>query len=205
MLLPVLILVPFFGFLFTLMVQNNHRYACRNIIAVAEFAVITNVLMLWGFFSKLDLTKKGLQFTSTYQWTQAPRIEIELGIDIFSLMILLAVHMVMVVGLPFLHRSTHPKRLGSISMLLLCIFCGLLLSADIFSFYICFTAMPILLMLLMSGNGEVRKSNLLSRFFIYNFTVSYLYIVVYAQGFVINLTYYFFNISHNIFYLTLYL
>ena len=167
--LPVLILLPFLGFVFILMVQNNHRYVCRNIIAVAEFTVLINILMLWCFFSKLDLTKKGLQFTSTYLWTQSPRIEIGLGIDIFSLMILLAVHMVMVVGLPFLYRSTHPKRLGSVSMLLLSIFCGLLLSADIFSFYICFTAMPIILILLMSGNGEVRKSNLLSRFFIYNF------------------------------------
>ena len=167
--LPVLILLPFLGFMFILMVQNNRRYACRNVIAVAEFTVLMNILMLWLFFSKLDLTKKGLQFTSTYLWTQSPRIEIGIGIDIFSLMILLAVHMVMVVGLPFLHRSTHPKRLGSVSMLLLSILCGLLLSVDIFSFYICFTAMPILLILLMSGNGEIRKSNLLLRFFIYNF------------------------------------
>lgn len=177
-LLATIIIVPFLGFLFALISQTGEKSARHNVVAVAEFTVITNVILLWRQLTQLDLNQKGLQFLSQYQWTEIPPINLAFGVDIFSLMIALAIHLILLISLPFAKNTEHPKILVSLSLLMLSMLMGFLLSADIFSFYIFFTAILIPAFILIGTTGEIRKSRWVFRFFIYNFIGSIILFVV---------------------------
>ena len=176
--LIMLIIAPFLGFLFALTAQSTEKTMRHNVISVAEFAIITNIILLWRQMTELDLNQKGLQFLTQYQWIDGPVINVAFGIDIFSLMIALSIHLVLLVSLPFAKNSEHPKMLVSLSLLMLSMLMGFLLAADIFSFYIFFTAMLIPAFILVGMTGEVRKSRWIFRFFIYNFIGSVILFIV---------------------------
>lgn len=176
--LLILMLVPFFGFLFVLMSQEDKQKKIYNGVAVAEFAVCCNILLLGKLLTEIDLSQNGLQFLSSYNWLEQPHIKISFGIDIFSLMIALAIHLMLVIGLPFAKNSQHPKLLISLSLLMISLLTGFLISADIFSFYIFFTAMLFPLFVLIGTVGEIRKSSWMFRFFIYNFLGSIILFLV---------------------------
>lgn len=173
-----LILVPFLGFLFALISPTVEKKMSQNVISVAEFAVITNIILLWRQMTQLDLNQKGLQFLTQYQWIDAPSIHLALGIDIFSLMIALAIHLILLICLPFAKRAEYPKMLVSLSLLMLSMLTGFLLAAELFTFYIFFTAMLIPAFMLIGMTGEVKKSRWVFRFFIYNFIGSVILFIV---------------------------
>lgn len=166
--LPILIAIPFLGFLFALMPPQNNR-GKYNALAVAEFTVIVNILMLAKILTQLDIDKSGLQLLSEYKWMANPEINLTFGIDIFSLMIALAIHLMLVISLPFAIVSKYPQTLVSLSLLVLSLLTGFLLAADIFSFYVFFTAISIPMLILLGTVGEIRKSSWMFRFFIYHF------------------------------------
>lgn len=176
--LLILISIPFLGFLFALTSPSKNKTSYANIVSVAEFAVLSNTALLTYLLMHLDLNIKGLQFLSYYQWTETPPINLAFGIDVFALMIALAIHLVLIISLPFAKTSEHPKMLVSLSLLMLCILTGFLVAADIFSFYIFFTAMLIPAFVLIGTSGEIRKSSWMFRFFIYNFIGSVIFFAV---------------------------
>ena len=179
--LGVLIVVPFVGFLFALMAHSGANNQNKNVVQVAGFSVMTNILLLGYVLSGLDPNQKGLQYIASHQWMNIPPIELTLGIDVFSLMIILAIHVVFLICLPFNWTQQKSKVLVSLSLLMLSMLTGFLLSADIFSFYIFFTAMLIPMFILIGTIGEIRKTSWMFRFFIYNFIGSVvLFIVVCA-------------------------
>lgn len=166
--LLLLILIPFLGFVFLLLTRDNTKNSVKNIIMATEFAVCTNIMLLGRFFSQLDLEQHGLQFLTTYSWIEKPKIELAFGLDTFSLMLILAVHVIFLVSLPFAVKK-NAKMLGCLSLLMLSMMTGFLLSADIFSFYIFFAIQLIPLFLLIGSVGEIHKPRWVFRFFIYNF------------------------------------
>jgi len=167
--LLVLMIIPFLGFLFVLMTKNNKVQNRHNAIATAEFAIVCNILLLGKLLTKLNLSQTGMQFFATYQWIEQPHISITFGIDVFSLMIALAAHLMLLICLPFAQDSARPKLLVGLSLLMLSLLTGFVLSVDIFSFYVFFTAMLFPLFVLIGTVGEIKKSSWMFRFFIYNF------------------------------------
>ena len=167
--LLVLILVPFLGFLFSLMSKEGTKNSVHNVISVSLCSIITNILILFYIFTYMSPSKNSMQLLSSYRWIDKPLIEFVFGIDIFSLMIILAIHLMLVISILFVQKTNQPKLISSLSLLMLCMFTGLLLSADIFSFYIFFTGILIPLFLLIGTAGEIRKQSWMFRFFIYNF------------------------------------
>lgn len=167
--LLILTVVPLMGFLFSLMAQNYAAGSRYNALLTAEFALLTNVGLLVCALMHLDLSQGGLQMLSVYQWLEEPAVRLILGVDMFSLLIALSIHVMLMISLPFALRSKYSKTLVSLSMLMLSMLTGFLLSADIFTFYIFFTAMLIPLFVLLGTVGEIRRSSWMFRFFIYNF------------------------------------
>ena len=90
--LSTIIAIPFIGVLFALTAKDDEKTRGRNVFNVSVFAVITNLLVLWRIGTLLDITKQGLQLTENYDWLENPKISISLGIDIFSLLLIEAVH-----------------------------------------------------------------------------------------------------------------
>ncbi len=173
-----LIAVPFLGFLFALMSRENPRGGTHKALTVAAFAVLANIALMWWIFTRFNTAKTGLQFVSRYNWIDIPNIELAFGIDIFSLIIILAIHLMLIICVPFVRNTPQPKVLGCMSLLLLSMFTGFLVSADIFSFYAFYTAMLIPLFLLIGSVGEIRKQSWMFRFFIYNFIGSIILFLV---------------------------
>ncbi|MBR1604770.1 MAG: hypothetical protein IJ660_01525 [Alphaproteobacteria bacterium] len=166
--LPILILIPFLGFIFLLLARDDTRYSVRNIIMATEFIICTNIIMLGRFFSQLDIGQQSVQFLTTYKLFEKPKIELAFGLDVFSLMMLVAIHVIFLISIPFSVKK-NAKVMSCLSLLMLGMMTGFLVSADIFSFYL-FFAMPLIPLFLQIGSiEEVRKSRWMYRFFIYNF------------------------------------
>lgn len=172
------IAIPFIGFLFALISHAGQKNSVHNAIYVTIFTVISNIALLWRIFTQLDIQQKGLQFITKYNWIEIPRINLVFGVDIFSLMILLAIHLMLLICLPFVSNIKNPKMLCSMSLFLLSILSGFLLSADIFSFYIFFAAQLVPLFMLIGTVGDVKKQSWMFRFFIYNFIGSVILFLV---------------------------
>ena len=90
--LSTIIAIPFIGVLFALTAKDDDTTRGRNAFNVSVLAVITNLLVLWRIAALLDISASGLQLTERYDWLENPKISISLGIDIFSLLLIVAVH-----------------------------------------------------------------------------------------------------------------
>ena len=176
--LLILILVPFLGFLFSLISKQGDKNAPHNSIYVSLFAIFSNIFILLYICTLVDFNKNGLQILSSYKWVDSPNISFVFGIDIFSLMIIMAIHLVLLISILFVQTSKNIKIINSLSMLLLSLFSGLLISANIFAFYVFFTGSIVPLFLLIGTAGEVRKHSWVFRFFIYNFVGSIVFLLV---------------------------
>ena len=165
----ILMCIPFLGFLFVLTIKNQNVKSVGNAIATGEFTVFANTFVLIFLLSRINLEQKGLQFISSYQWINYPPIKLVFGVDVFSLMLALAIHVVFLIMIPMTQKSIQQKSLVALSLFMLSLLIGFLFAADILSFYIFFVALLIPLFLLIGIAGEVRKTNWILRFFIYNF------------------------------------
>ena len=167
--LSTLIAVPFIGLLFALTAKNDEKTRDRNVFNVSIFAIITNILIIWRMFTQIDLHTTAPQMIETYRWLENPQIRLVFGIDVFSLLLILAVHIIILIGM-FGARHIHEegKSLMVFSLLFLSMITGFLVSADIFSFYIFFEAMLLPLFMIIGMFGGIKKQGVLARFFIYN-------------------------------------
>ena len=169
-LLSMLIAVPLIGFMFTLLAKDDESTRGRNVFSVTILTLVSNLFLLWRVALNIDADKKGLQLQETYNWLPYPKIDLVFGIDMFSLLLIAAIHISLIISLAGLrHQERTKKSLYSLSLLLLSMINGLLISADIYSFYIFFEAMLLPLFLLIGIYGDIKRQVIVSRFFIYNF------------------------------------
>ena len=164
-----IIAVPFIGLLFALAAKDDEKTRDRNVFNVSIFALITNLFVIWRMFALLDVSKPGLQMVERYEWLENPKISIVLGMDVFSLLLILAVHAAVLIGMfGARHNKEDGKSLMVFSLMFVGMITGFFAAADIFSFYIFFEAMLLPLFMIIGMFGGIRKQGVLARFFIYN-------------------------------------
>ena len=168
-LLSLIIAIPFLGMLFALAAKEADDGSTRNVYNVSLFAVIANIVMIWRIFMLIDVYKPGFQLTETFNWLEMPDINIMFGVDVFSLLMILSVHIAFIIGFIGVRNNIRQqKSLMVFSLLFLSMITGFFVAADIFSFYIFFEAMLLPLFMLMGMFGEIKRRGLIHRFFLYN-------------------------------------
>ena len=176
--LSLIIAIPFMGMLFVLTAREDENASTRNIYNVSLFAVIANIVMIWRIFMLIDVYKSGFQLIETFNWMDAPDINITFGVDVFSLLMILAIHIAFVIGfLGVRNNLVRQKSLMVLSLLFLSMVTGFFVAADIFSFYIFFEGMLLPLFMLMGMFGEIRRQGLIHRFLLYNMLGAVLFFV----------------------------
>lgn len=168
--LTAIILVPLLGMFFIVMSKQGHKNTHHNAFDVAAFSIISNIFLLWRASCFIDINSTQWQLKETYSWLLSPKIEFVLGIDIFSLLLILSVHIALLMGFVGIRGSNaqRQKSLAAFSMLFLSMITGYFVAADLFSFYIFFAAMLLPLFMLVRIYGAVKKQQVLQRFFLYN-------------------------------------
>jgi NADH-quinone oxidoreductase subunit M len=167
--LLLLILIPLIGALIALLTKSDRNYAIHNVYNVASVSLGTNIVVILYVFSLMNVEKNGIQMVEKYIWNMFPSIEILLGVDIFSLLLLLGINLsFFVAGITIRHKTDFPKALISSELLFIGLLNGYLISADIFSFYVFFTSLCMPVIILISAYGSQRKKNFLVRFGLYN-------------------------------------
>lgn len=169
-LLSLIIAIPLFGMLFALTAKDDEQTHGRNVYNVCMFTILANILLIWRVFMVLDTGSSSLQLVENFNWLSAPKISLMFGVDTFSALMILAIHIAVLIGLAGVHYSDkQAKSLMVFTLLFLSMATGFLVAADIFSFYIFFEAMLVPLFMLIGMWGEVKKTGTLTRFFLYNF------------------------------------
>ena len=169
-LLSVIITIPFLGMLFALSAKDDEKTKCRNVYTVSQLAVIANIILIFRAISRLDMSQTGLQLVEKFSWLSQPQLSIIFGIDVFSSLLLLAIHIAFLFGFYAVKvKGISLKPLCVFSLLFLSMLNGFLLSSDIFSFYLFFEAMLFPIFMLIGFYGDVRRQGIVTRFFIYNF------------------------------------
>lgn len=168
-LLSMIILIPFVGMLFALSAKEDEKNPGRNVFQVSLFAVIANLVLILRIFYNLDLSKSGLQLIERFNWLENPNIDIIFGVDIYSVVMILAIHIAFLIGFAGIRTCRQPKLIMVFSLLFLSQITGFLVAADIFSFYIFFEAMLFPLFMLIGIYGDIRRDGVIYRFFLYNF------------------------------------
>ncbi len=165
-----LIAVPFIGFLFALTAKDDDGTRGRNVFSVTILSLIANLFLLWRIAVNLEVDKSGLQLVEKFHWLQNPHIDLVFGIDMFSVLVIAAVHIAVIIGLAGAKQQGHyRKTMFVMTLLFLGMFNGLFVAADIYSFYLFFEALLLPLFMLIGMFGEVKKQPSILRFFIYNF------------------------------------
>ncbi len=167
--LSLIICIPFFGMLFVLTAKEDETSPNCNSSNVAIFAVIANLIMIWRVFMLIDEKQLKLQLFEKFNWLEVPEINLVFAVDNLSLLMILAIHLVILMGIIFIRSKSEPqKSLMVFSLLFLSMSTGLFVAADIFSFFIFFEAMLLPLFMLMGMYGGLKKTERLGGFFIYN-------------------------------------
>ena len=168
--LSTLIAVPFIGFFFALTAKDDETTNGRNVFSVTILTLVSSLFLLWRIAVNLKGGQEGLQLKETFHWLQNPHIDIVFGIDIFSVLVIAAVHFAVIIGLVGArHQGYVRKSMHLMTLLFLGMFNGLFVAADIYSFYLFFEALLLPLWLLIGMFGEIRRQPVILRFFIYNF------------------------------------
>lgn len=167
--LSLIVCIPFLGMLFVLTAKEDENTSTHNSSNVAVFTIIANLIMIWRVFMLIDEKKLKLQLFEKFDWLSVPDINIVFAVDNLSLLMILAVHLVILMGIVFIRsNSIQQKSLMVFILLFLSMSTGLFVSADIFSFFIFFEAMLLPMFMLMGMYGGIKKTERLGGFFIYN-------------------------------------
>ncbi|MBQ8677188.1 MAG: hypothetical protein IJ529_01820 [Alphaproteobacteria bacterium] len=168
-LLSVIMTVPLSGVIFASLSKETPESKGKNVCSVGIFCVIFNLLILWITAQKISLTGGGLQLTQRFEWLEMPKIELILGLDFFSLLLIAAVHFAVLLGLIGSYNTPYRlKTLVILALLFLSMITGYLMAADLFSFYIFFEAQLLPLFLLLGIFGAAKRPDILHRFFLFN-------------------------------------
>ena len=169
-LLSLIVSLPFLGMLFVLTAKDDKNLPGRNAFNVCIFSILANIVLIWRIFMIINEKSNKLQLIERFNWLSTPDINIVLGIDTFSLLLILATHIAIFIGLFGVRTNINKqKSLMVFTLLFLSASTGFFVAADIFSFYIFFEAMLIPLFMIIGMFGEIKKQSTLFRFFLYNF------------------------------------
>ncbi len=164
-----IVLLPLFGILFVAAAKDNEKTGGRNALKVAVLAVIANLLLIVRAFTQISLEYGKIQLVEKYQWLDSPEISLVFGVDCFSLLLMLGIHLAVLIGLWGVKDEAQGQKSRMIfTLLFLCLISGFLTAVDIFSFFIFFEAMLLPLYMLVGMFGEVRRQGTLFRFTLYN-------------------------------------
>lgn len=167
--LSTIIALPFLGLLFALVAKDDEKTKGRNVYNVTVLTIVANIILIWRIFSLVDVKKEGLQLIERFTWLENPQIDLIFGVDVFSLLLILAIHFALLIALSGVKNNEYKQKAMMVfSLLFLSMITGFLVSADIFSFYIFFEAMLLPLFMLIGMFGEVKRQSSIYRFFIYN-------------------------------------
>ena len=174
-LLLVIIFLPLLGDLF--IVSANDRFS-HNSVNVAIFTVLSNIFLILKLFADIDTSQELLQAQSSFVWPILPRINIMFGVDVTSLLLILAVHLAILVGVLGIRKQNKTQK----SVLFFAMFflssCSAYFSAvDIFSFYTFFLIMTFPLFMQTGIINEGKKYKIIARFFLYNFIGAFLFLL----------------------------
>lgn len=168
-LMILLIVIPLFGAVITMFSKYDRNYRTKNIYHVATWTLLADILLILYIFTLFDTEKSGIQLVEKYNWLNFPTIDILLGADIFSLLLLLGINISFAVADICLSKHIdNPKTLLSSQLIFISFLNGYLLAADIISFYVFFAALSIPLVILISTFGSFHKKNMMIRFSLYN-------------------------------------
>ncbi len=170
--LSLIVVFPLLGMLFVLGSKDTEdTMPGRNALNVCLFTIVSNIILIWRIFMILNEKSPALQLIEKFDWLNIPNIDIVLGVDVFSLLLILAVHIAVLIGVLGVRANTErQKTLMVFTLMFLSMITGLFVAADIFSFYIFFEAMLLPLFMVIGMSGEVRKQGVVNRFFLYNFS-----------------------------------
>ncbi len=168
-LLTILMSVPLLGILFAAISKESPESAGSNVLSVGILTVVSNLIVLYITGQTTADSTPALQLFEKFEWLSTPKIEFLFTIDSFSLSLLAAVHLAILLGLIGVHNNTYRQKTQVIfALLFLEMMTGYLLAADLFSFYIFFEAMLLPLFMLVGMLGDVHRQDILYRFFLYN-------------------------------------
>ena len=168
-LLSLIIALPFLGMLFVLTAKDEENTG-KNALNVCIFTVLANITLIWRVFMLIDDKKTTLQLFEYLKWLPRPQIDITLAVDVFSLLLILAVHLAILIGLVGVKNNTVKQKSQMVfTLLFLSMITGFFVAEDIFSFYIFFEAMLLPLFMLLGISGGIKRQELIYRFFLYNF------------------------------------
>lgn len=174
--LSLLVCIPFYGVLFVMLSKNeNEREKNFNLLNVGALNIIADLFVIFKIFNFMNIDSKALQLAEVYTWVENPMLKISLAVDVFSLMIIFAVHIAFLIGFwGVSHKQKDMKYMVAFALLTLSMMNGFFVAADMFSFYIFFQAMLLPIFLLIGMFGGIKKENVIFRFFTYNLLASML-------------------------------
>ena len=164
--LLLLITVPLIGCLFVLFAKKDDQ----NAFYVTLLSLTANFAVVLRLLSQMNYQDGDIQYRYVYDWLESAHIKFSLGVDLFSLIVLMGVHLALLIGCIGLDEV---QRKSKFLLMLTLYFCwnisGFFISEDMFSFYMFFAGMLLPLLMLVGKYGQVKKSANLYLFFIFNF------------------------------------
>lgn len=168
-LLIVLMGIPLLGIFFAAISKESPESAGRNVLSVGILTVVSNLVILVLIGNNLIHGSDSLRIMQKFEWLSTPKIEFLFAVDTFSLPLIAAVHIAILLGFfGVFNNSYRQKTLVILALVFLEMMIGYLLAGDLFSFYIFFEAMLLPLFLLVGILGDVHRQDILYRFFLYN-------------------------------------
>lgn len=161
-LLLILLIIPLLGCLFVLFAQKNSA----NAFYVVLFTISGNIMGVLALLPHIIKSSDDTIHSYVYNWLNAKNIEFVFGADVFSLLLLLAIYIALLIGtiglLPALRKD---KSCLLLSLYFMWCMTGFLLARDMMSFYVFFAAMLVSLLMLVGIGVTIRKTSILYTFF----------------------------------------
>ena len=170
-LLLLLLIIPLIGCLFILFSRKN----ADNAFMVALFTLSSNILLLLKLLSEI---KRANVIEYSYEWLKNYDVTLVFGADMFSMILLLGVHIAVIIGLVGLNENQRQdKILQFMTLYFMWNITGFLLAKDVIAFYLFFTNMILPLFIMIGLYGNVKKSVSQSLFFLFNYIGAMLFLI----------------------------
>ena len=168
--LLIMTVLPLCGAVMVLLAQDDEKTNGRYVISVSMLTVWGSLVFILLALSHVDSSYGHMQLLEKYVWLENPEITLTLGVDAFSLLLILAVNMAALIGMwGGRHEKGCQKSCMVFTLLFLSLITGLFVAADIMAFFIFFAALLFPLFMLIGVFGEVKRRAALFRFTFYSF------------------------------------
>ena len=165
-LILVMMLLPLIGGGFVLTAPDNKN----NAYNVAFFTLLANIVIILRLFSGISVLPQSEVSGFSFNWLENIGLDLYFGTDIFSLLLIIAVHLALLIGMVGLNATARKnKMLLFLALYFACCLTGFFTAGDLLSFYGFFAGMLLPLFMLVGVCGGSKKIQILYRFFIYNF------------------------------------